>query len=73
MREPNDPIALERCYETAPEQWTDEMLAAAVEMQRREREGRLAAKQRKRARERPLKAAVVEESSNEEATEEADE
>lgn len=40
--EPGDPVALERCWATAPEEWTEEVLRAAVELQRKEREGRLA-------------------------------
>lgn len=50
--EPGDPIALERCYVKEPEEWTEETLRAAVEMQRKEREGRLAAKARRKVKER---------------------
>lgn len=49
--EPGDPLALERCYGKEPEGWSEETLKAAVEMQRREREGRLAAKERRRVKE----------------------
>lgn len=51
--EPGDPTALERCYAKEPEGWTEETLREAVEMQRREREGRLAAKARRRAKKEP--------------------
>lgn len=50
--EPGDPLALERCYAKEPEGWSEETLREAVEMQRREREGRLAAKARRRVKER---------------------
>lgn len=48
--EPGDPLALERCYAKEPEAWTEETLRAAVEMQRAERERRLAAKARRKAK-----------------------
>lgn len=52
LAEAADPLALERCYAKEPEAWTDETLRTAVELQRREREGRLAAKARRRIKER---------------------
>ncbi len=51
LAEPGDPVALERCYAAEPERWDEATLEAAVEMQRREREGRLAAKARRRPKE----------------------
>lgn len=51
IREPGTPLALERCYGKEPEMWTEEMLRAVVEMQRQERERRLAAKARRKVRE----------------------
>lgn len=48
IREPGDPLALERCYAAEPEGWSEETLRAAVEMQRQEREKRIAAKARRK-------------------------
>ena len=50
LSEPNDPLALERCYADQPEGWDEATLTAAVELQRVEREARLTAKARKTAK-----------------------
>lgn len=59
--EPGDPLALERCYAAEPEAWTEETLRAAVEMQRQEREKRIAAKARRKPIEVVTKVRHVEE------------
>lgn len=56
--EPGDPLALERCYAHAPEEWTEETLMEAIEMQRKERDGRIAAKARRKVKELPRKDGV---------------
>ena len=48
LAEPASPAALDIFYDEAPEHWTPEQLARAVELQRAERDARIAAKARRK-------------------------